>query len=76
MSLSFFLTVFGLVLGGCGICILIFALLFLQQIIEWPWPISLLDPQELSRFAQYLIYIALGSLFLGILAELAATYIP
>jgi hypothetical protein len=75
ISLSFTLVVSGIILLGIGLFILIFAVLIVLNYIEWPWPISLFDPKKLGRFSIWLIYAGFGLLALGVLLEMAASYL-
>lgn len=75
ISMSFTLAVSGVILLGIGISILICAMLFVLNYIEWPWPINFLDPEKLGTFSLYLVYAGFGLLALGVFLEMAAGFL-
>jgi hypothetical protein len=74
-SVSFTLAVAGVILMAIGISALICAMLFVLNYIEWPWPINLLDPEQLGTFSLYLVYAGFAVLALGVLVEMAASFL-
>ena len=75
ISMSFTLAVSGVILLGLGVAILICAMLFVLKYVEWPWPFNLFDPEKLGTFSLYLVYGGFGLLALGVLMEMAASFL-